>query len=187
MQEKIEHIIEGCIAGERASQYKLYTMLASKLRLVCRRYTGSKDIAEDCLQDAFIKIFTNIKDFRGDCEFAGWARRITVNTLISNLKKDKLMFMESMDSENDHIAIPADTDPSSGLSMEYLLKTIDMLPGDRRIVFNLHAIEGYEHKEIGEMLGITEVNSRNILFMARKTLFSILQKNKSGYEQNTAR
>lgn len=146
----------------------------------------SKEEAEDCLQEAFIKIFHNIDKYRNDGEFAAWARRITVNLMITKLQQNKRFVVERINEQSDDLNYASQADSSTDLNLSYLLNVIEKLSAERRMVFNLHAIEGYDHKEIGALLGISEVNSRNILHMARKDLFFHLHKMKSGYEQRVS-
>lgn len=175
LQTTTEHIIQACLNGDKTGQYKLYKLLAPKLMAVCLRYTKSKAEAEDCLQDAFIKIFNNLKNFNGSGPVEAWARRITVNTLISYLNKHKAM-KQSYDIEDHKDYINSNEDLSDRLSYNELIKIINLLPDSKRTVFNLFVIEGFSHREIAEMLEITESTSRAQLSKAKDMLIEIHKK-----------
>ena len=175
-----KNIIEGCIAGDRYMQKLLYQKFASKMLGICMRYCKSKDEAEDVLQDSFIKIFKNITTFKEAGSFEGWIKRIVVNTALNNYRSNfKRYFQTEIDeihetSQMQHIA-------NDSLSEKELLKMIKELPEGYRMVFNLYAIEGYTHKEIGEMLEISENTSKSQLSRARV----YLQKKLTEYNHET--
>lgn len=130
------------------------------------RYVSDKDQAADILQDGFITLFTRLDSYKGDGSFEGWARRIFVTTALMSLrKKDALKMSEELDAVR---GMKADL-PSQGQNIGYkeLMKLVMTLPTGFRTVFNMYAIEGYSHKEISEMLGISETTSRTQLSRAR--------------------
>ncbi len=162
-------LIESCIKGDRASQKALYDRLASRMFPLCMRYIGDRVQAEDILQDGFLTLFTQLKNYKGEGSFEGWARKIFVTTALMNLRKtDALKLSDELETIR---GMKADM-PSQSQSLGYkeLLKLVMELPAGFRTVFNLYAIEGYSHKEIGEMLGITETTSRTQLSRARVML-----------------
>lgn len=135
---------------------------------ICRRYAASHQEAEDMLQEAFIRVFKHVGQYRGDGSFEGWLRRITVNTALQFLQKRKIEFVELDEirfepESQDHSAV-------SGLDAEDLMKLIARLPDGYRTVFNLFAIEGYSHEEISAMLHIQTASSRSQLSKARALL-----------------
>ena len=159
-------LIESCIKGDRASQKALYDRLSPRMFPLCMRYVGDRAVAEDVLQEGFITLFTRLDNYRGDGSFEGWARRIFVTTALMSLrKKDALKMSEDLDSAR---KMKADI-PSQGQDIGYkeLMKLVMELPPGFRTVFNMYAIEGYSHKEIGEVLGISETTSRTQLSRAR--------------------
>ncbi len=159
-------LIESCIKGDRASQKALYDRLSPRMFPLCMRYVGDRAVAEDVLQEGFITLFTRLDNYRGDGSFEGWARRIFVTTALMSLrKKDALKMSEDLDSAR---KMKADI-PSQGQDIGYkeLMKLVMELPPGFRTVFNMYAIEGYSHKEIGDMLGISETTSRTQLSRAR--------------------
>ena len=159
-------LIESCKRGDRASQKAIYDRLASRMFPICIRYAGDRESAQDILQDGFITLFTKIGDFKGDGSFEGWARRIFVTTALMYLrKKDVLKMSDDLDLAR---GLKADTvTQTQNLGYKELMELIMTLPPGFRTVFNLYALEGYSHKEIGEMLGISETTSRTQLSRAR--------------------
>ena len=130
------------------------------------RYIGDRDAAADILQDGFITLFTRLESYKGEGSFEGWARRIFVTTALMSLrKKDALKMSEELETVR---GMKADL-PSQGENIGYkeLMKLVMTLPPGFRTVFNMYAIEGYTHKEIGEALGISETTSRTQLSRAR--------------------
>ncbi len=168
--------IEKCRKGNRAAQKVIYDHLAPRMFPVCIRYIGDRMIAEDILQEGFITLFSKIDTFKGEGSFEGWARKIFVNTSLMYLRKnDALKMSDDIDAAR-HIS--AET-VSAVQSMGYkeLMTLVSQLPTGFRTVFNLYAIEGYSHKEIGEMLNISETTSRTQLSRARIWLQNKLKKN----------
>ena len=167
-----DKLIELCKKGKQQAQEELYDRFSSAMLATCMRYTGNRAEAEDLLQEGFIKIFKNIYDFRykNQGSLAAWIKRIMVNTSISYLRKKKqLMFIENIESynsfENDEEII--DENDSNYPDSEQLMKLISELPEGYRLVFNMYVFEDYGHKEIAQMLGITEGTSKSQLSKAR--------------------
>lgn len=164
----LNELMEGCKAGKPKMQELLYKQTASKMLPVCMRYAKDRMEAEDSLQMGYIRIFQKITEYRGDGSFEGWMRRIMVNTAIESYRKN----IKSLN------VLPIDDafeQPSTGfdfnrLGMQDLMKIIQNLADGYRMVFNMYAIEGYSHKEIAEMLGITEGASKSQLSRARAIL-----------------
>ena len=164
-------LIESCKRGDRIAQKALYDRLAPRMFPVCIRYVGDRTVAEDILQDGFITLFTRLDSYKGDGSFEGWARRIFVTTALMYLrKKDALKMSEELDSARN---IQTDGAGQMGnIGYSELMKLIATLPTGFRTVFNMYAIEGYSHKEIGKILGISEVTSRTQYCRARALLQS---------------
>jgi len=161
-------IIKGCIKGRADCQRMLFEAYARKMMSVCLRYVVNHHDAEDILQEAFIKVFAHIQQFKFEGSFEGWLRRIVVNTALKTLQKKKLHFAEV--NETTIPAVSADASASSSLQVEQLMKLLNSLPDGYRIVFNLYVIEGYDHEEIAKMLNIQTSTSRSQLVKARKML-----------------
>lgn len=167
-------LIKGCIRNDARCQRMLFDRYAGKMMSVCLRYAKDSMEAEDMIQDAFIKVFQYIGQFKFEGAFEGWIRRIVVNTAIRHLEKKKLQFKDIDD--NSHNAPSIDAQAYSQLGEADLMRLISQLPDGYRLVFNLNAIEGYSHEEIAEMLHIQPGTSRSQLVKARKMLqYQILQ------------
>ena len=141
---------------------------------LCRRYSRHQLEAEDILQEAFIKVFDNIGQFSFKGSFEGWIRRIVINTAIKNYRKSS--YQKEQIGYEDYEEKSIDPEVYDILNEEELLKLIEQLPNGYKMVFNLYAIEGYSHKEIGEMLNIGESTSRSQLLKARKALQALIAK-----------
>lgn len=167
-------LIQGCIREDRRTQRELFNRYAGKMMTVCLRYARHRMEAEDLLQDSFIKVFDHIKSFEGKGSFEGWIRRIVVNTALKNVSRHSFQ-KESIGLEGIQ---ESSEDPSvfSHLSEMELLGLISSLPNGYRICFNLYVIEGFSHREIGEMLHIEESTSRSQLVKARNMLQNMVLK-----------
>jgi RNA polymerase sigma factor (sigma-70 family) len=156
-----QEIIDGCSKHDRRSQQLLYDRYSRFLLGVCLRYASDKAEAEDILQDSFLKIFFNIKDYSGTGSFIGWLRKVTVNTAITNYHKN-LKFRYHIEIEE---FVSAETGVMSFeedfFTSDELYKVLNELPTGYRMVFNLYAVEGYKHKEIAKMLGIDTNTSKS--------------------------
>ena len=170
-----QQIIAGCAAGERKFQQGLYNMLSGKMFSVCMRYASEYNAAQDLLQEGFVKVFKNIEKFRGEGSFEGWVRRIFVNTAIEHYRKQVNMYALH-DSEVNYYE-NYETNALECLKHEDILKMIQKLSDGNRTVFNLYIIEGYSHKEIVDMLGISEGTSKSQLARARYLLQKMIMQN----------
>ena len=160
-------LIRDCLAGERRAQKQLYDKYAAKMYAVCIRYMGNGDDASDILQDGFIKVYKNLDKFRGEGSFEGWLRRIFANTAIEQLRKKKLNFSTADKEEQIEFKAPWAVD---NLSEKDLLRIVSELSPGYRTVFNMYVIEGYGHKEIAEIMNISEGTSKSQLARARLIL-----------------
>ena len=170
--EELE-MIKGCIQEERWAQKKLWDLHSKKLFAVCKRYLNSQEEAEDCLIEGFARILDKMSTFRNDGSFQGWMRRIVVNHCINTIRKNKMVFC-GLDSAMNEIAYVEEEQPDIDAKSISLL--IDKLPEGYKTVFNLCAVEGYKHKEIAKMLGITEGTSRSQYAKAKKALIIMVNK-----------
>lgn len=167
MNEK--QLIEGCRKGDRLAQKELYEMFSRKMMGVCLRYSNDRETARDLLQDGFIKVFLNIGTYSGMGSFEGWMRRIFVNCALEHLRKADIL-REASDLDNSAELIEPQASVTDRLSAEELMELVRRLPAGFRAVFNLFAIEGYSHREIGALLNITESTSRSQYTRARQLL-----------------
>jgi len=173
-----QELIDGCRKGDRASQKALYDRYCRKMMVVCLRYSKSSAEAEDILQEAFVKVFQAIKDFRQESKLETWITRIMVNTAL-NAQRKKLYLFPMVDVEE--IDLPDEELSVSGIHFTQLLEMIQALPQGCQVVFNMFAIEGYSHKEIAELLAISEGTSKSQYARARSLLQNRLIKETSSY------
>lgn len=165
---KDRELIKGCIRENKACQQALYQKYSGKMLAVCTRYARHRLEAEDLVQDGFIKVFNNIHKFKFKGSFEGWVRRIMVNTALKNYKKSS--FQKEQIGIQDYKGGVIEPSVMNELSAQEIMKLIAKLPTGYKIVFNLYAIEGYSHREIGNMLDIQESTSRSQLTKARRML-----------------
>jgi RNA polymerase sigma factor (sigma-70 family) len=168
-------LIRDCLHGKPAAQRMLYGEFAPVMLAVCYRYTKSMDDAEDVLQEAFVKVFKHLRQYEGKGELGAWIRRIMVTTAINYLKRHSRYQVDL--SFNDMGMHPVSTDnPAIKMDARDLADLIRQLPPGYQTIFNLHAVEGYTHVEIGKMLGISEGTSRSQYSRARALLINWLEK-----------
>jgi RNA polymerase sigma-70 factor (ECF subfamily) len=162
----LDEIIKECQANNIRAQEQLYRLLAPKLFAVCIKYSRSRADAEDNLQDGFILLFEKIPQYRFQGSFEGWAKRLMINNVLQKYRTTGIfnLISENLPEEPD-IEVEAEE-----VSMEFLVKIIQELPDRYRTVFNLYVTDGYSHKEIAEMLGITDGTSKSNLARARMIL-----------------
>src|ERR1700712_581642 len=166
-------LVKDCEKGNAAAQKQLYEHFARPMLGICYRYTKSMADAEDILQEGFIMVFKNLYQFSFAGELGGWIRRIMVNTAINYLKKHSryqtdLLFTDGM------LHPVSNDDPEVALNTKELAELIRQLPPGYQTIFNLHAVEGYSHVEIGKILGINEGTSRSQYARARALLIGWL-------------
>lgn len=172
-----QSILAGCLQNDPVAQRELYNRYSPKMLSVCYRFAQSREDAEDMLQEGFIRIFTQIHTFQNKGAFEGWVRRIIVHTCINFLKKYK-KFSDSIDlGYAEYLQVKEETVPSI-MQAKQVVECIRLLPVGYKTVLNLYAIEGYNHKEIAEMLDIEESTSRSQYTRAKTMLEGILIKKK---------
>ncbi len=166
-----EQLVKECLKGRPAAQKKLYEFFAPQMLGVCFRYTKSLQDAEDVLQDGFVRVFRFIHQYRQDGEVGAWIRRIMVNTALNYLKQSK-KYQHDLLFDKAELQMVSNESPEMNLNVKDLALLIRQLPTGYQTIFNLHAIEGYTHIEIGGMLGINESTSRSQYMRARNLLIS---------------
>jgi RNA polymerase sigma-70 factor (ECF subfamily) len=176
-------IIQGSINGDRRMQELLYKTYSPKMYGVCLRYSGNADDAQDILQEGFVKVFRNLSRFRAEGSFEGWMRRIFVNTAIEHYRKKVNLQpvgenQESTMEDNDWSALDR-------LAVKDIMKAVQDLSPGYRTVFNLYVIEGYTHKDIAEMMGISEGTSKSQLARAKAILQNVITGKKKGSNKNS--
>lgn len=173
-------LIKGCIEGNRQMQEELYNRFSGKMYAVCLRYANNADDAQDLLQEGFIKVYRNLHRFRAEGSFEGWIRRVFVNSAIEHFRKKSIELSKVSDKEENTIE-DSDVSALDQLAERDIVKLIQDLSPGYRTVFNMYVVEGYSHKEIGDLLGISEGTSKSQLARAR----SILQKKVAQYLSDT--
>jgi RNA polymerase sigma-70 factor (ECF subfamily) len=168
-------LVKDCLKGRPAAQRQLYELFAETMLGVCYRYTKSLKDAEDVMQEGFVKIFLNLRQYRNDGELGAWIRRIMVTTALNFLKRNR-NYRHEMFFPQEHLHPIATDDPVVLLQAKELADLIRQLPHGYQTIFNLHAIEGFSHVEIGQMLGITDGTSRSQYARARALLISWIDK-----------
>lgn len=169
-------LVKECLRNNPAAQRQLYDRFASTMLAVCYRYTKSVADAEDVLQEGFVKAFKNLQQYKGDGELGGWIRRIMVTTAINYLKKNSRYNQELVFGE-EHLHAVSAYQPELKLEAKEIADLIRQLPAGYQTIFNLYAVEGYNHIEIGKMLGIQEGTSRSQYARARALLITWIEKN----------
>jgi RNA polymerase sigma factor (sigma-70 family) len=167
-------LIDGCLAGSRLMQKHLYDRFSGKMMAVCLRYAQTTFEAEDVLQEGFITVFNNLRNFRRECPLEFWIRRIMVNAALRQHRRNAPLVAVSEGEYPEDLAGEEFT--LSNYAFEEMLNLVQELAPRYRMVFNLFAIEGYGHKEIGEMMGISEGTSKSQYSRARAILKSKLER-----------
>lgn len=165
-------LLKQCRRAQPAAQRELYEHYSGEMLAVCRRYLGQLEEAEEVLSNSFIKIFARIDQYRGEGALGAWIRRIVVREALNHLRYRKNWFEEWEGTQSENLGSSPLQDH---YDCDYLLHLIDQLPIGYKTVFNLYAIEGYKHKEIAEMLKISENTSKSQLSKARCQLQAMLQ------------
>jgi RNA polymerase sigma factor (sigma-70 family) len=164
-----DELIARCKAGDRSAHYQLYKLYSKAMYNVSYRITGSEEDAEDALQEAFISAFKNLESYRADATFGAWLKRIVVNKSINVLKKRKHELIPE-DEPWDRAEEEPPGDYKEELTVERVKRAIEALPDGYRSVLSLYLLEGYDHQEIGEILGISESTSKSQLNRAKAKL-----------------
>lgn len=166
-------LITGCIDGNRRMQEELYRRFSPRMYAVCLRYAGNAEEAEDILQEGFIKVFKKMGSFRSEGSFEGWVRRIFVNTAIEHFRRKRYLMPVTEKEENTiegkYISVLDE------LAEKDILALVQELSPGYRTVFNMYVVEGYTHKEIADMLGISEGTSKSQLSRAKVILQDLVR------------
>lgn len=172
-------LLQACIENKRSAQNQLYKELFSYLMSICMRYKKDYDASGESLNSIYLKILTHLPKFEQENSFIAWVKRIAVNHLIDEYRKEKRIKQRTTYAEDSPIDLFVEKSYHKGaaeLESEYLLRMIKSLPDKESEVFNLYAIDGYKHKEIAEMLNIKENTSKWLLREARLKLKAMLEK-----------
>ena len=163
----LDELIIQCKKQDAKAQGELYKRYSGILFSICLRYSPNYTEAEDSLQDSFLTIFKKVDQFKGKGSFEGWIKRITVNTVLQKYRKKRVFDIAREDQIPDEIDVEVEDD---GIPLDFLLKIIQELPDRYRLVFTMYVMDDYAHKEIAEMLGISDGTSKSNLARARMIL-----------------
>ena len=170
MAEKLEILLKGCKRGRPGSQEELYRRFASAMYGICLQYASSQEDAQDIMQEGFIKVFGKLDQVNNPAAFPGWIRKVMINTALEKYRSQ--VFLQRVDDMKEEMDEEMDDGIYNNLTSKELVEIIQTLSPKYRLVFNLYAIEGYNHQEISRELGITVGTSKSNLSRAR----AILQK-----------
>jgi RNA polymerase sigma factor (sigma-70 family) len=172
----LDELIIQCKKQDAKAQGELYKRYSGILFSICLRYSPNYTEAEDSLQDSFLTIFKKVDQFKGKGSFEGWIKRITVNTVLQKYRKKRVFDIAREDQIADEIEVEVEDD---GIPLDFLLKIIQELPDRYRLVFTMYVMDGYAHKEIAKMLGISDGTSKSNLARGRMILKTKIEDYKS--------
>ena len=172
----LDELIIQCKKQDAKAQGELYKRYSSVLFSICLRYSPNHAEAEDSLQDSFLTIFKKVDQFKDRGSFEGWIKRITVNTVLQKYRKKRVFDIAREDQIPDEIDVEVEDEE---IPLDFLLKIIQELPDRYRLVFTMYAMDDYAHKEIAEMLGISDGTSKSNLARARMILKTKIENFKS--------
>jgi RNA polymerase sigma factor (sigma-70 family) len=165
-----QDVIDACKVGDRKAQFELYKLYAKAMYNVCVRITGNTAEAEDVLQEAFLQVFNKIGLYRGDSTFGAWLKRIVVNTALNVVRKRRLDLVDLESGDYDQAETPDHDEEELMLQVAQVREAIQQLPDGFRVVFSLYLLEGYDHTEIADILGISVSTSKTQYNRAKKRL-----------------
>jgi RNA polymerase sigma-70 factor (ECF subfamily) len=171
-----DDLISACIRKEARAQKELYDLFAPAMFKVCMRYAQDESAAQDIFQDAFVKIFQNLHRIESSAHLPGWIKKIVVYTAIDFLRSSA-KYAQHQNIDQAYQLASADQTVFQQLGAEEIMSLVQKLPPRSRMVFNLYVMEGYTHKEIGELIQINEGTSKSQLFEAKRALQKAIEKN----------
>lgn len=163
-------ILKKCMQGNRKAQIKLYDLYADAMYCIACRYISNKEDAKDVIQEAFLKTFTRLQQYKGEVAFGAWLKRIIINQCMDTLKKRSLLYEEMNDETLTIVEDDASWEIETEVTKQEILQTIESLPSKYKYVVKLYLIEGYDHQEISEILGIPVRTSRTQLMRGKTKL-----------------
>jgi len=175
-----QEIIDQCREGSQKAQFQLYKLYYKPMYSVCMRIINNETEAEDVMQESFLKAFSKIDTYKGEVSFGAWLKRIVINRSLDYLKKRKVKFEEINEKTNQ---LPDYQMETKEVNVQAIKDAIQKLPDGYRVVLSLFLIEGYDHEEISEILGISNSNSRTQYLRAKNKLRELL-KDKEIYSYN---
>ncbi|MCR9065511.1 MAG: RNA polymerase sigma factor [Cytophagales bacterium] len=170
------HILDRCMSGNEKAQNELFKLFFSYAKSVCLRYSSNAEDAKDILNKGFMKVFKNLEKYDSSYPFKAWLRTIMVNTALNHYRDNK-KFNQEINLDG-YEQVVYDEDVIGQISAEEILALVQKLPPAYRTVFVMHVVDGYNHREIGEIIGINEGTSRSNYSKARIKLQVMIQKNR---------
>ncbi len=167
-------IIEQCKSGSTRAQYKLYNSYAKAMFNTCMRMLNNREAAEDVLQESFSEAFRRLDSYRYESTFGAWLKRIVVNRCINEIKRKKaeLVFVEDISVFN---RSESEEESTISFDVKSVKRAMEQLPNGSRMIFSLYMLEGYDHKEIADILGVSESNSKSQYSRAKSKIKEILK------------
>ena len=165
-----QDLIDQSLEGDEIAQSRLYMLYSKAMYNSCLRITNNEDDAKDVLQEAFISAFSNLKSYKGEAAFGAWLKRIVVNKAINHIKKKQLELAPLDIEQHDLFSDGGSEDSDQKYTIERIREAIHKLPEGYRVVFSLYLLEGYDHQEIADILGITVSTSKSQYNRAKKKL-----------------
>ena len=167
-------LIKGCLDEDRRMQEELYRRFSPRMYALCLRYVGTHEDAEDVLQEGFIKVFKKLDSFRKEGSFEGWIRRVFVNTAIEHFRRKR--YLQTISEKEEDIIGGTDISVLDKMAVKDVVALIKELAPGYRTIFNMYVIDGYTHKEISDILNISEGTSKSQLSRAKVILQSLVKK-----------
>jgi RNA polymerase sigma-70 factor (ECF subfamily) len=177
-----KQVIEGCIKGDRLSQEALYNRFAGKMLAISKRYLKDLEMAEDAFQEAFIKVFSHLKNFTFQSSLETWMTRIFINESINKLRSMKRLALQVSIDENTRQISESYSEAPERFDSELVMILMEKLPENYKIVLMMYAIDGFSHKEIAEKLNMPESTSRSSLTRARSMLWQLYKNEIKNHE-----
>jgi RNA polymerase sigma factor (sigma-70 family) len=165
----LKTLIEGCLARDRSCQKEIYSVFSTSMMSLCMRYTRNRQEAEEVLQDGFLQMYSHLQQFKNTGAFEGWLRKIMINCALQKYRR-KITHFNTVALSDELYYLPSDTGVSNLLQEKELIRLIQALPSAYRMVFNLYVFEGLKHREIAQLLEISEGTSKSNLSDARSIL-----------------
>ena len=165
----LKRLIKGCLARDRSCQKEIYSLFSSSMMSLCMRYTKNRQEAEEVLQDGFLQMYSHVQQFKNTGTFEGWLRKIMINCALQKYRR-KIDRFNTVALSDELFYIPSDLGVANQLQEKELIRLIQALPPAYRMVFNLYVFEGLKHREIAQLLEISEGTSKSNLSDARTIL-----------------
>lgn len=170
--EELEQILTDCKKQDRSAQFKLYKLYSKAMYNICHRMMNEETDAEDALQEAFVKAFANLNTYKYDATFGAWLKRIVINTCISKIKKRKMLFTDIDDK--DFVDVQQVDYGDVQMDVQKIQRAVSILPEGYRVIFSMYALEGYDHQEIADVMGISVGTSKSQYSRAKVKIKEIL-------------